>query len=397
MPAIAPQQDHDQAAAHAICAALTRRIQHHIAAHGGAIGFDHFMRLALYEPGLGYYTAGATKLGAAGDFITAPELAGDQARSLFALALAAAVQPVLSRLSGPAHILEFGAGSGKLCLDLLHALADARCLPRSYLILEPSAQLRQRQQQRLQGHTPCPVTWLSAWPDAPINGIVLGNEVLDAMPVQRFIINADHIAEQTVRLRDGALCWGQRRADAALTTQVEAIRRSLPQALPSGYVSEFNPALDGWFRSLSRCLGQGVALFIDYGYPRAEYYLPERCTGTLICHQRHRAHTDPLHQPGLQDISAFVDFTACAQAAQGAGLAVLGFTTQAAFLLDCGVHTVLESELAGQGVRYLQRAQELKTLTLPGDMGERFKGLAVGRGVEADVPGLRLSDQRWRL
>ena len=396
MPAIAPEQDHDQAA-QATCDALTRRIRHHIAAHGGAIGFDHFMRLALYEPGLGYYTAGATKLGAAGDFITAPELAGDQARSLFALGLAAAMQPILCQLSGPTHILEFGAGSGKLCLDLLHALADADCLPRRYLILEPSAQLRRRQQQRLQGRTPCPVTWLSAWPDAPINGIVLANEVLDAMPVQRFIINADHIAEQTVRLHDGALCWGQRPADATLTTRVQAIRRSLPQALPNGYASELNPALDGWFRSLSQCLGQGVALLIDYGYPRAEYYLPERSTGTLICHRRHRAHTDPLHQPGLQDISAFVDFTACALAARDAELAVLGFTTQAAFLLDCGVHNLLQPHPADQGVRYLKRVQELKTLTLPGDMGERFKVLAVGRGVESDWPGLRLSDQRRRL
>ena len=396
MPTIAAQYDHDQAAL-ATCAALTRRIRHRIAAQGGAIGFDQFMRLALYAPGLGYYAAGATKLGAAGDFITAPELAGDQDRSLFALALAAAVAPILRQLSGATHILEFGAGSGKLCLDLLHALADARCLPRRYLILEPSAQLRQRQQQRLLGKTPCPVAWLSAWPESPINGVVLANEVLDAMPVQRFVIDQAHIAEQTVCLRDGALCWGRRPADPALTARVDAIRRNLPQALPAGYASELNPALDGWFQALSDCLRQGVALLIDYGYPRAEYYLPERRAGTLICHQRHRAHDDPLHQPGLQDISAFVDFTACAQAARHADLAVLGFTTQAAFLLDCGVHNLLPNYPADHSVNYLKRAQELKTLTLPGAMGERFKVLALGRGVEPEFPGLRFSDQRWRL
>lgn len=374
---------------------LAAQIMQAIDSNDGVIGFDDYMRMALYQPGLGYYSGGATRFGASGDFITAPLVS-----VLFSRSLARQCAECLRDIEAPV-ILELGAGSGDMAADILAELATLECLPTRYLILEVSAALRAQQQDVLLRKVPDlidRVEWLDHLPAEPIKGVVLANEVLDALPVQRFLWRNDSVFELGVGEQDGRFVWRERQAAKPLSAAVEQIIADLGQPLSEGYVSEYNPHLAPWLASLAAVLAQGVMLFIDYGYPRSEYYHPQRSMGTVVCHYRHRAHDDPLILPGLQDITAFVDFTAVALAAEAAGLDLLGYTSQAQFLFGAGLLELAQEEDAEPGSRDgLLLAQQIKTLTLPGEMGERFKAIAFGRGVNAPLRGFSFSNQSLRL
>ena len=376
-----------------LSAELARLIHRDIAAAGGAIPFSHFMERCLYTPGLGYYSAGRRKFGAGGDFVTAPEIS-----PLFGRCLARSCGAVLQSLDG-GDILEFGAGSGQLAIDLLGELASMDCLPDRYLVLERSAELRARQQQAITRHLPRlrdRISWIDALPVAGFRGVMLANEVLDAMSVERFQWDGAAAALFHVRSEGEGFAWQlQAGASSDLGTR---IRDSLGGSNPgAGYISEFNPSLQPWLQTVAGCLGQGLVLLIDYGYPRHELFHPQRSSGTLMCHYRQHAHADPLLWPGLQDITAHVNFTALAEAAVAAGLDVAGYTTQAYFLLDCGLEDFLLQSGPTDTADYLKAAQQAKTLLLPGEMGERFKCIGLTRELDVPVPGFRLQDQRERL
>ena len=351
------------------------------------------MELCLYSPGLGYYSAGAQKFGAAGDFVTAPEIS-----TLFGRCLARTCSGVLEQL-GNGEILEFGAGTGSLAATLLPELGRLGKLPERYLILERSGELRARQRETLRDLAPelfNRIDWLDCLPEQRICGVMLANEVLDAMPVERFRWNGDRVECCQVECRDKGFGWCLREArDVEL---VAAVRRLAAESgLVPGYVSEINLQIAPWLQSIAAQLERGLLLLIDYGYPRREYYHPQHHEGTLMCHYRHRAHDDPFVWPGLQDITAHVDFTAVAEAGAAAGLDVLGYTTQSWFLLDCGLEELLGAEGPIDSTAHLRRVQEAKTLILPGEMGERFKCIGMGRGLAEPVAGFRGADFRSRL
>ncbi len=367
-----------------------------IAAAGGALPFDRFMDLALYAPGLGYYAAGATKLGPAGDFVTAPEIS-----PLFGRCIATQCAEVLDALDG-GDLLEFGAGSGALAAQLLDALAAADRLPGRYLILEPSPDLAERQRALIGERIPTladRVRWVTQPPDG-LRGMVIANEVLDAMPVHRFRVPPQASAEPDATPDiEAAVQEVLVRADGEGFTEVlgrpvssglaaAAAALDLPaECLTQGLCSEINLRLAPWLAMLSEHLAAGMLLLIDYGYPRREYYSPQRRDGTLLCHHRHRAHTDPYTNIGMQDITAHVDFTAVAEAGTAAGLALAGYTTQANFLLGCGLDRHLHAA-AGQGPEaLLDLAAGAKQLVLPAAMGERFQAIAFTRALEAPQPG----------
>lgn len=379
----------------AVSEALVRRISDAIAAAGGAIPFRRYMTMALYEPGLGYYSAGATKFGAAGDFITAPEIS-----ALFGACLARQVAQILGSLGG-GDVLEFGAGSGRLARDLLLELERLGAPPATYLILEVSADLRERQRRLLAGLPAAlagRVRWLDALPD-DFAGVAIANEVLDAMPVTLLRKGGTHDwSELHVGLAAGGFCWKAMPlgADSALAACIDAIERE-HGALPAGYTTEVCADLRPWFEALAAAMARGAALIIDYGYSRREYYHPDRATGTLLCHYRQRAHADPLIYVGLQDITASVDFTAAAEAAQDAGFAVAGYATQAQFLLSLGLLDLVGEIAAADRRREIEVAQQVRRLTLPAEMGERFKVLALLRGVETNLQGFRAGDLLHRL
>lgn len=360
---------------------------------GGAISFADYMDFALFAPELGYYSAGANQFGRAGDFVTAPE-----SSPLFARCVAAQTREVLTAL-GDGDICEVGAGSGALAVDLLASLAEADCLPRRYLIVERSPALRERQRAHLTSCLPELARHVSWQDDLPrvIRGVVLGNEVLDAMPAHRFRVHADSFRECRVGWQDGGFLWIESDCtQTPLATHVETILGALDHALPEGYVSECAPARQRYISEIGACLQEGVVLLFDYGYARAEYYHPQRSSGTLRCFHRHRAHDDPLILTGLQDISVHVDFTALAEAAVGAGLEISGYTTQAEFLLATGL---LE---ACQGIdpstrRHAELTAQIKRLTLPGQMGEAVKVLALVRNYEGSLAGFSARDLRGRL
>ncbi len=361
---------------------------------GGPMSFARYMERVLYAPGLGYYSAGAAKFGEPGDFITAPELS-----PLFSRLLARQCAEVLESLGG-GEILELGAGSGRMAAEVLAELERLGRLPERYRILELSADLRVRQQRTLGARVPrllSRVEWLERMPAEPFAGVVLGNELLDAMPVHRFRIVADGVRELGVSVSGESFAWSELPASPELLAAAESLRAALPAPLPAGYTSEINLNLEPWFRALAGSLARGVVLLIDYGYPRHEYYLPERRDGTLVCHYRLRAHDDPFFLPGLQDISAFVDFSAAARAAEAAGFSLAGYTSQANFLLGCGLEHLLAESGPEEGVAHLRRMQEVKRLMLPGEMGERFKVLALGRGYAAPLCGFSARDLRGRL
>ena len=379
-----PKADADSAAHCARVAAHVRTL-----VSKGPISFATYMHEVLYAPGLGYYAAGAAKFGAAGDFVTAPEVS-----PLFGRVLARQCASILRSMPSAA-ILEFGAGSGKLAAGLLTRLAELDALPQSYTIFEVSADLRQRQQAYLANVIPQfveRVSWLERLPDAH-RGIIIANEVLDALPVERFVRRADHIAQLCVTLHADRLALLERPAPAALAAAVTKIEQDLGHRLPAGYVSEVCLAAAGWTADLAGLLQEGVALLFDYGISRREYYAPDRSDGWLRCHFRHHAHNDALLLPGIQDITAWVDFSAVAAAASTSGLDILGYVTQAHFLLDGG----LADELAGFSelppAAQLQLSAQVKLLTLPGEMGENFKCLGLGRGAVGVPDGLAKSDR----
>ncbi len=361
---------------------------------GGVISFADYMNQVLYAPGLGYYSAGATKFGAAGDFVTAPEIS-----SLFGRCLAQQCQEILSYLKG-GDILELGAGSGKLAVDLLRELEHRGCLPGRYLILEVSADLRDRQQSLFREQLPHlwdRVEWLQQLPAEPLNGVLIANEVLDALPVQCLLLDSEDIHELMVGHENGVLQWQRQVAAPELKSTITQLLAELPVQPSLPYRTEINTGLGDWLTAVTAVISRGVMLLIDYGYPRVEYYHPQRDSGTLICHYRHRAHEDPFVYPGLQDISASVDFTRVAESALACGMEVAGFSNQAHFLLGCGLDTLLAEAAAGNEHGYLQLAHETKRLTLPAEMGERFKVMALSRYYHGQLTALQRADFRHRL
>jgi SAM-dependent MidA family methyltransferase len=372
----------DEALQHS--AALAAEIRAELERAGGWLDFARYMELALYAPGRGYYSGGSTKLGRAGDFVTAPELG----RS-FGLAMALTLDAELAAL-GASDVVELGAGSGALAGQLLDTFAKLGREVR-YRILEPSADLRQRQQQALAPYGDR-VQWLDRLPEEPVRAVVIGNEVLDALPVVRFVMENGEPKACGVVAGDRGLRWGPGRVLLELTAAVRSIERALQRPLPDGYRSEVCLLLAGWFDALGAMLERGSLLLADYGLVRTDYYHAQRAEGTLVCHYRHRAHADPFLYPGLQDITAWVDFSACAEAAEAAGFEVAGFTTQGHYLLN--VLAALPPELAVD-LRSPREQSALKTLILPGEMGERFKMLLLRKNTAG--PALPGKDFRYRL
>ena len=370
--------------------AHSERLRHAIAgeisAGGGWLSFARYMDLALHAPGLGYYSAGASKLGAAGDFVTAPELGG-----LFGRTLARQAAQILR--AGVNDIVELGAGSGKLARDLLTELAALDCLPQRYLILETSADLRRRQQTLLQHELPRlvrRVTWLDELPLA-LNALVIGNEVLDAMPVHVITTGGAGIEECGVAVSGASFEWRTRPATGLLREMALAL------GLPPGYTTEINLAARSFMRSLAAALERGVILLIDYGFPAREYYHPQRSAGTLMCHYRHHAHADPLCLVGLQDITAHVDFCAIADAALESGLDLLGYANQAQFLINCGITDVLAATRAENVAAYLPLSAQAQKLTSPAEMGELFKAIAFGKNHRVPLTGFTRGDKQRLL
>lgn len=385
MSAALPEPD---AAQRAQLAAVRASLQRSIAGRGGWIGFDEYLEQVLYAPGLGYYSAGAAKFGAAGDFITAPELS-----PLFGGAIARQCAPLL-REGG--DVLELGAGSGALAEVLLTRLQALGAAPTRYLILETSADLRSRQRERL-ARLPAAlrgrIEWLDALPPQPLRGMILANEVADALPFQCFGARADGFDEWGVALDEkGDPAWSQRPAAGPLLAELERIESTLGSKFAPGYRGEVCLRADAWITALAAVLEQGGMLLFDYGFGRAELYHPQRSAGTLRCFHRHRAHDDPFLYPGLQDISAWVDFTRLAEAASDAGLDVAGYCTQAAFLLGGGIESELEA--APDAITRARLASEARQLLLPGEMGESFKALLLTRGDVPPMAGFGVQDLR---
>ncbi|MEN4903884.1 SAM-dependent methyltransferase [Luteimonas sp. TWI1437] len=355
-----------------------------IAEAGGAIPFWKFMELALYAPGLGYYSAGATKFGAAGDFVTAPELG-----SLFAECIAEAIAPVLREIGVEAQVLEVGGGSGAFAADALAHLAALDAVPARYAILEPSADLRERQRAHLAARLPAALFARVHWLDGPMpddwNGVLFANEVVDALPTPRFAVQGGEVYEEYVVVADdGGFATALRPADALLAPAVRHIERQRGAPLPEGYRSELLPQLPYWVQAVAGGLRRGAMLFVDYGYPRSEYYRDDRSDGTLRAFHRHRVSPDVLALPGLQDLTASVDFTALAEAGTGAGFEFAGYCTQASLLLGNRLDARLaahEAQADDEAARYALR-QQVKKLTLPGGMGEAFQAIGFARDVD---------------
>jgi SAM-dependent MidA family methyltransferase len=359
-------------------------------AAGGTLPFWRFMELALYAPALGYYVAGSRKFGAEGDFVTAPEIS-----PLFSRCLARQCAPVLEELRG-GDILEFGAGSGALAAAMLRELADLGQLPGHYYILEISPDLVQRQRQVLQAQVPDllgRVVWLDRLPAAGFRGVVIANEVLDAMPVHRFRVTDAGVRELGVGCAGETLQEVELEPGPRLHDRVAALAGEHHLSAP--YESEVNFAAEDWVHAVSAAVESGAVLLIDYGFPAREFYHTQRATGTLMCHYRHRAHADPLVFVGLQDITAHVDFTAIAEAAHAAGFHVAGYANQGSFLLSTGLVSMLGE--ASDARAHLTLTAQVKKLTLPSEMGELFKVLALTRGLQVPLAGFALRDERSRL
>ncbi len=373
---------------------LIELIKDELAQGGGRLPFDRFMALALYAPGLGYYTAGARKFGEAGDFITAPEIS-----PLFARCLARQCKQVLTELGG-GDLLEAGAGTGALATDLLLELEALEMLPEHYFILEVSPDLQQRQRETLMAraaHLTDRVQWLSTLPESGFNGVVVANELLDAMPVSRFHIAETGVQEGFVRWTDDAFAsyWDEP-ASPGLMDAIVALQKQVGE-LAVGYESELNLRATSWMLSLAQRVERGAIVLIDYGYPASEYYHPQRSMGTLMCYYRHRAHDDVLILPGLQDITAHVDFTAVAKAGLDAGFNLKGYTTQAHFLLGCGLDSLLMNSDPNDIKNHMTLMQAVKRLTMPTEMGERFKAIALSKGIESSLMGFSVRDLSDRL
>jgi SAM-dependent MidA family methyltransferase len=364
-----------------------------IAAAGGWLSFERFMDLALYAPGIGYYSGGAQKLGVGGDFTTAPEVS-----SLFGRCVARQCAEVFRALHA-GSILEIGAGSGRLATDILLRLEELGQLPENYWILEVSADLRERQRKLLHERLPhlLPrIAWLDRPPEESFDGIVIANEVLDALPVARFRWRGDGVDELGVGIDDGHFAWIARPANSGMA---QACRRLYEASggWDEGYSSEYCPRTLAWTHAVTQSLRTGAVLWFDYGLPRAQYYLPERHEGTLVCHYRHRASSDPFVNVGLQDITAWVDFTRLAEASRAAGFELAGFTTQAHFLAGVGIDREMRLAAGGDENSFARLANQARQLMLPGEMGERFKAMAWLRGVDIPLSGFGLLDLRHTL
>ncbi len=379
---------------------LVQLLREMVAAQG-PLSFAQYMERCLYAPGLGYYSAGRTKFGADGDFVTAPELG-----EIFARCVVNTLQPTLASLCPDADFLELGGGSGAFAEAALRALAASDTLPRNYRILEPSADLRERQRERLLANLPAEtnarVQWIDRPPEADWRGVLFANEVIDALPATRFTVRDGEIFEEHVVFDgDGRLQRIDRPADAMVCTAVRRIERDLGTPFIEGYRSEVLPQLPYWIQAIAGSLTAGIMLFVDYGYVRREFYLPERDDGTLMAHYRHRAHNDPLYLPGLNDLTASVDFTALAEAGKSAGFDLAVYLPQAQFLIGSGLQDIfldMQSETKDDHGGY-QLAQQVKRLMLPDQMGERFQAMLFCRGVDSlALPAdLLTADQAGRL
>ncbi|MEE9119306.1 MAG: SAM-dependent methyltransferase [Calditrichia bacterium] len=382
---------------------LKQRICTAIMENGGSISFEQYMQMALYEPGLGYYCAGSSKFGEAGDFVTAPEIS-----SLFSRCLARQCQQVLSETSSAevssACILEFGPGTGVMAIDILQELERNHSLPKIYYMLEPSADLRQRQQLNIKNVIPQleeRVIWLDRLPEKKIDGIILANEVIDAMPVKRIVfdgeVNECVVACESKSNDQIRFQWLKKDIDPKLESVVQTILDELQEEIPKSYITEINLNIKPWLNSLNDVLNKGLILISDYGYPRQEYFNPQRSTGTLICHYRQHVHDDPFLYPGLQDISASVDFTAVAEAAVDIGLDISGFTTQAHFLIACGLDQFISDYKTDDVINRAQMTHQVSKLTMPGEMGEKFKFIGLSKSLDIQLCGFDFIDQRARL
>ncbi|MEQ6290985.1 class I SAM-dependent methyltransferase [Vogesella sp. GCM10023246] len=373
----------------AVSQTLARTIAAEIADRDGWMPFSRYMELALYAPGLGYYTAGSRKFGESGDFITAPELT-----PLFAQTLARQLAELLPQTAG--HIVEFGAGSGRLAADLLLALNALGCEPASYSIIDLSPELIERQQATIATLPPtlaAKVRWLPALPDS-VDGILLGNEVLDAMPVELVLRNANkQLQQRGVTVRDGALAYEDREI---AEPQLKALADSLLPQIPD-YVSEISLANRAFIHTLAGVLTRGALLMIDYGHSAGEYYHPERSMGTLLGHYRHHTVQDPFYLPGLMDLTTHVDFSAVAQAGIDAGLELIGYTSQAQFLINAGITELLSFLDAANVKDYLPVAKAAQRLLSPQEMGETFKVIGFGKQVAIDWLGFRSGDRCYTL
>ena len=373
---------------------LIKLIKASIHMKGGAIGFDEFMKLALYEPGLGYYSAGSRKFGAEGDFVTAPELS-----PIFSQCLANQCEQILNDL-GAGTILELGAGTGAMARDILLELEKQNSLPEQYMILEISADLKQRQQYNLKETIPHlfdRMVWLDTLPEKGITGVILANEVLDSLPVKRFKKTSTGFKEMKVGLGDNQFVWVDSYAEGELLKNIEGLENKLSILFPDNYISEINTQLVQWLNGLKKVLNKGVMIFIDYGYSAPEYYHPERMDGSLLCHYRHRVHADPFYNIGLQDITCSANFSALAEGADSIGFHVNGYTNQTSFLFGCGLEKLL-ANMDELGIKeQTQIAQQVRILTMPEEMGERFKVMALTTEYDNNLKGFALMDQRVRL
>lgn len=366
-------------------------IRQQITDAGGKITFADYMKLCLYAPGLGYYSAGSQKLGQLGDFTTAPEIS-----ALFSQTLSRHIKDVFQQLE-QANILEFGAGSGKMAADILKELENKQFLPEQYYIVEASADLRERQQQTVQEvipHLADKVIWLNTIPENFV-GVVLANEVCDAMPIHCLQFEAGKVRERYIKNDGQQLQW----CTGKISLPHLAKRAIEIQSLigDSDYLTEVNLAAEGWLASIADKLQQGAVFIIDYGYPQATYYHPQRTSGSLMCYYQHHGHDNPLILQGLQDITAHVDFTALAQTAIDNDLEVAGFQSQADFLLAGGITELTLAHDAADELALLQQASEIKRLTLPTEMGENFKVLTLCRNIEQLLPRIQLGDRRYGL
>jgi SAM-dependent MidA family methyltransferase len=380
-PLSAEQQRHSDA--------LAAHIRGEVRTAGGWISFERFMELALYAPGLGYYSAGARKLGPGGDFVTAPQMSG-----LFSRCVARGCAEVLA--GGGGQILEVGAGTGVMAAGVLRELSACGVLPERYAILEVSADLAARQREHLAQLPPGlheRVVWLERLPEAPMDGVILANEVADALPCRRFLWRDGEVHELGVGI--GAAGEFEERtaaADPALARACSAMLVSLGAPLPDGYVSELSLTVGPWITSLAHCLGRGALLLFDYGLTQRHYYHPQRLTGTLRCHFQQRVHDDPYVNVGVQDITAWVDFTRVAQAGSAAGLSVAGFATQAAYLLASGLEQLVAE--ARDDTERARLSGEARRLIMPEEMGEAFKVMALTRARAGPLAGFALQDLR---
>ncbi|HWH46977.1 MAG TPA: SAM-dependent methyltransferase [Burkholderiales bacterium] len=366
---------------------LVGKIRTVIETHDGWISFARYMEMALYEPALGYYVAGTAKLGAAGDFVTAAEIS-----PLFGSTLAGQVAEIISHTGG--DVLELGAGSGALAVSMLEELQALNRLPEWYRILEVSPELRQRQRRLFQQRLPAlsdRIEWITSLPQR-FSGVVVANEVLDALPVHLLSWRDTGVYERGVACKGDAFAWQERRLDPG------ALRDAAAQLqIEAPYRSELSLAGPALVRTLAGVLERGALFWVDYGFGRREYYHPQRDSGTLMCHYRHRAHDEPFLFPGLQDITAHVDFTAVAEAGMDAGLDLIGYTTQAQFLLNGGIADRLARTPAAQAAEYLPVAAGVQKLVSPAEMGELFKVIALGRGVVPSLTGFKSGDKRRLL